>query len=633
MEAEALTTYTSALADEPEAIDPEVNGPVVSEAAVADTPTGPDITQDPAGSNDKTFASFGIAEPICAALEAEGITTAFPIQALTLPVALEGHDLIGQARTGTGKTLAFGVPILQRLDQMPGGGIKAAPRALVVVPTRELAIQVADDLQIAGRRVGAKVVVLYGGRAYEPQIEALASVDIVVGTPGRLLDLVRQRHLNLGHVHALVLDEADKMLDLGFLPDVERILSLTPADRQTMLFSATMPGEVVTLARRHLSRPMHIRAEQHDEQAYVPSTRQYIYRAHQMDKIEVLARVLQAEGRGLSIVFCRTKRSADQVSSALTTRGFAAAAVHGDLGQGQRERAMRAFRTGKVDVLVATEVAARGLDIDDVTHVINYECPEDEKAYLHRIGRTGRAGRTGVAVTFVDWNDMSRWKMIDELLSLGIPEPAETYSTSEHLYSDLAIPAGAKGTLPRAQRARAGLEAEQLEDIGETGRIRSHSAQPSRGRSRHGGSERGPDRGPAAGDEDREPTKRRQRVRRRLHSGAQPADGQAGAPEHEHADGHDRVSAQHRAADGGPAPVDQGSPADSATAGTATASRPPRRRRRRPPRKSGAATGAATGTTGTADSPATGGADSAPASSLSPQGPGGAPNGSPADSA
>jgi ATP-dependent RNA helicase DeaD len=191
------------------------------------------------------------------------------------------------------------------------------------------------------------------------------------------------------------------MLDLGFLPDVERILSLTPDGRQTMLFSATMPGEIVTLARRHLSRPMHIRAEQHDEPAHVPTTEQHVYRAHQMDKIEVLARILQARNRGLSIVFCRTKRSADQVSSALTTRGFAAGAVHGDLGQGQRERAMRAFRTGKVDILVATDVAARGLDVDDVTHVINYECPEDEKAYLHRIGRTGRAGRSGAALLFV----------------------------------------------------------------------------------------------------------------------------------------------------------------------------------------------------------------------------------------
>jgi superfamily II DNA/RNA helicase len=324
-----------------------------------------------------------------------------------------------------------------------------------------------------------------------------------------------------------------------------------------------MPGEVVTLARRHLRRPMHIRAEQHDEQAYVPSTQQFIYRAHQMDKIEVLARVLQADGRGLSIVFCRTKRSADQVASALTTRGFAAAAVHGDLGQGQRERAMRAFRTGKVDVLVATDVAARGLDVDDVTHVVNYECPEDEKAYLHRIGRTGRAGRAGVAVTFVDWNDLSRWKLINDVLGLGTPEPAETYSTSDHLYSDLSIPEGATGTLPRAQRARAGLEAEQLEDIGETGRTRSRTSHPSRERSRRGGSGRS-DRGPAGGDEDREPAQRRQRVRRRLRSGVQVADGQEHAERHEPSGGEAKAAAADSA----------GAPA------TATASRPRRRRRR-----------------------------------------------------
>jgi superfamily II DNA/RNA helicase len=491
--------------DEPEAIGPGA----APQAAIPDLVPAPEPV--PAGP-EKTFRDFGIAEPICAALEAEGITTAFPIQALTLPIALGGHDLIGQARTGTGKTLAFGVPILQRLDDMPGGGKAASPRALVVVPTRELAHQVAQDLEVAGSRMGARVVVLYGGRAYEPQIEALATVDIVVGTPGRLLDLVRQGHLSLGQVHALVLDEADKMLDLGFLPDVEKILSLTPRDRQTMLFSATMPGEIVTLARRHLSRPTHIRAEQHDEPAHVPSTRQHVYRAHQLDKIEVLARLLQAEGRGLTIVFCRTKRSADQVSGALTTRGFAAGAVHGDLGQGQRERAMRAFRAGKVDVLVATDVAARGLDVDDVTHVVNYECPEDEKAYLHRIGRTGRAGRTGVAVTFVDWNDMPRWKLINELLNLGHPEPVETYSTSEHLYSDLQIPAGTTGTLPAAQRERLGLEAEQLEDIGETGSKRSRSAPPSRG-GRRGASGSDP--------ADREPGPRRARVRRRTRAGVQ----------------------------------------------------------------------------------------------------------------
>src|SRR5215475_11993805 len=344
----------------------------------------------------KTFRDFGIAEPICAALEARGITTTFPIQALTLPIALDGHDLIGQARTGTGKTFAFGIPILEHITEVTRQ--PKAPGALVVVPTRELAIQVAEDLRAAGAHIGARIVTLYGGRAYEPQIEALATVDVVVGTPGRLLDLARQGHLKLGSVRQLVLDEADKMLDLGFLPDVERILQLTPPARQTMLFSATMPGEIVTLARRHLSRPLHIRAEQHDEPAHVPSTQQHVFRAHQLDKVEVLARILQAEGRGLAIVFSRTKRSADQVASALSTKGFAAAAVHGDLGQSQRERAMRAFRSGKVDVLVATDVAARGLDVDDVTHVVNYECPEDEKAYLHRIGRTGRAGRDGVAV-------------------------------------------------------------------------------------------------------------------------------------------------------------------------------------------------------------------------------------------
>ena len=269
------------------------------------------------------------------------------------------------------------------------------------------------------------------------------------------------------------------MLDLGFLPDVERIVRLTPEQRQTMLFSATMPGDVVTLARRHMRQPTNIRAEGHDAPAPVPSTEQHVFRAHQMDKIEVLARILQARNRGLTIVFCQTKRAADQVATALASRGFAVATVHGDLGQGQRERALRAFRSGKVDVLTATEVAARGLDVDDVTHVVNYECPDDEMTYVHRIGRTGRAGREGVAVTFVDWRDMHRWKLINDALSLGMAEPEETYSTSEHLYTELDIPREATGTLPRAMRDRAGLEAEAIEDIGETGKIRTPRRAPS----------------------------------------------------------------------------------------------------------------------------------------------------------
>ncbi|HEY0933736.1 MAG TPA: DEAD/DEAH box helicase, partial [Trebonia sp.] len=327
------------------------------------------------------FRDLGVDEVICAALDDAGIHTTFPIQTLTLPLAITGQDIIGQARTGTGKTLGFGVPILQRLaTTLAGDRAAKQPSALVVVPTRELAVQVADDLKRAGARMGARVLTIYGGRAYEPQIEALtAGTDIIVGTPGRLLDLANRKHLDLSQVRALVLDEADKMLDLGFLPDVERLLRLTPEGRQTMLFSATMPGEVVTLARRHMHQPTNIRAEQPGDGAPPPLTVQYVFRTHHLDKIEVLARVLQAKDRGLAMVFCQTKRAADQVATALADRSFAAAAVHGDLGQSQRERALRAFRSGKVDVLVATEVAARGIDVDDVTHVINYECPDDEK--------------------------------------------------------------------------------------------------------------------------------------------------------------------------------------------------------------------------------------------------------------
>jgi superfamily II DNA/RNA helicase len=510
----------------------------------------------PAVPAEQTFAELGVTEGICAALADAGIVTAFPIQSLALPIALAGQDIIGQARTGTGKTLAFGIPLIEQLSRS-GTRTPKAPRALVVVPTRELAIQVAEDLRTAGARSGLRVVTLYGGRAYEPQIEALASVDIVVSTPGRLLDLERQHHLDLSQTGALVLDEADKMLDLGFLPDVERILRLTPPNRQTMLFSATMPGEIVTLARRHLRQPTHVRAEQHDEPASVPTTEQHVFRAHQMDKIEVLARLLQAEGRGLTIVFCRTKRSADQVAGALTTRGFAAAAVHGDLGQGQRERAMRAFRNGKVDVLVATDVAARGLDVEDVTHVVNYECPEDDKAYLHRIGRTGRAGRSGVAVTFVDWHDLQRWKLISDTLGLDKPEPAETYSTSDHLFSALTIPAGVTGVLPRAQRERAGLDAEELEDIGETGKTRSQAG--------HDGGHRRGGHGPDGG---REPGRRSSRVRRRTRNGA-PVTG--------HGDGD--ASTSSPAADSN-VTVTAGDPAGPG-AGADGQAAPPRRRRRR----------------------------------------------------
>ncbi|WP_307846712.1 DEAD/DEAH box helicase [Actinospica durhamensis] len=449
-----------------------------------------------------------------ATLDGLGIRSPFPIQSATIPVALTGADIIGQAKTGTGKTLAFGIPVLQRIEpsepteaaepvaQAPdaaksagssrrrgrsggsGGAAKlppagGAPQALVVVPTRELAVQVCNDLAEAGVAKGVRVHALYGGRAYEPQVKALTEgVDIAVATPGRLLDLVNQGHLNLGRVRTLVLDEADEMLDLGFLPDVERIIKQVPAKRQTLLFSATMPGAVISLARQYMTKPTHIRAaDPLDQGISVANIKQFVYRAHDLDKIEMLARILQADGRGLTMVFARTKRAVARITEDLQDRHFAVGAVHGDLAQGAREQALRAFRNGKVDVLVATDVAARGIDVEGVTHVVNYQCPEDEKVYTHRIGRTGRAGRTGTSVTLVDWEDMPRWGLINKALGLDYAEPVELYSTSPQLFADLSIPASAKGALPKQDRVRAGLDAEELEDLGGPGR-RGQAAKP-----------------------------------------------------------------------------------------------------------------------------------------------------------
>ncbi len=371
---------------------------------------------------------------------------------MTLSVALLGTDLIGQARTGTGKTLAFGIPVLQRsvapkdpdYSEIPQG----KPQALIVAPTRELALQVSGDLALAGADRGLRVLTVYGGVGYEHQLETLESgVDIVVGTPGRLIDLCNRRALDISHVHALVLDEADEMLDLGFLPDVERILKMTPETRQTMLFSATMPGAIVALARTHMRHPMNIRAESSYENATVPATAQFIYLAHDLDKPEIIGRVLQAEDAGKMLVFTRTKRQAQRIADDLAERGFKASALHGDMAQVAREKALTKFREDKLDVLVATDVAARGIDVALVTHVINYTCPEDDKAYIHRIGRTGRAGASGIAITFVDWADMHRWKMINKTLDLPFDEPQETYSTSEHLFHDQGIAPGTKGRI------------------------------------------------------------------------------------------------------------------------------------------------------------------------------------------
>jgi superfamily II DNA/RNA helicase len=365
--------------------------------------------------------------------------------------------MIGQARTGTGKTLAFGIPLLQRIV-VPGERDYAqlakpgAPQALVVTPTRELASQVSSDLGTASTRRHARVITVYGGVGYQDQLNALRDgVEVVVGTPGRLIDLLERGALDLAHVKVLVLDEADKMLDLGFLPDVERILTQTPELRQTMLFSATMPAAIVSLARRHMRHPVNIRAESPGETTIVPATAQFVYQVHELDKPEIVARILQAENRSRVMIFCRTKRSAQRLSDDLVDRGFKAASIHGDLNQFAREKALRRFREGRIDVLVATDVAARGLDVEGVTHVINYECPEDDQVYVHRIGRTGRAGASGVAITFVDWVDLTRWKVINNILGLPFEEPQETYSTSPHLHHDLGIDPAAKGRIGRAR--------------------------------------------------------------------------------------------------------------------------------------------------------------------------------------
>ena len=553
------------------ALDPDG---AVADAAIAPEDAGishPLVGDAPVEPQAPTFAELGVAEPIVRALHEAGIDRTFAIQALTLPIALGGADLIGQARTGMGKTLGFGVPVLHRLAAADEGRPPAqgrAPRALIMVPTRELCVQVARDLHDAAKYQDLTVMAVYGGRAYEPQLAALqAGVDVVVGTPGRLLDLAKSGSLVLGGIGVLVLDEADEMLDLGFLPDIERILAMVPDVKQTMLFSATMPGPIITLARSFMTQPTHIRAELAAEGVTHRTTAQYVYRAHAMDKVEMLARVLQAKDRGLTMVFTRTKRTAAKVADELTERGFAAAAVHGDLGQGAREQALRAFRSGKVDVLVATDVAARGIDVEDVTHVINYQCPEEDKTYIHRIGRTGRAGKTGVAVSFIDWDDIPRWKLINTALVLPFEDPPETYSTSAHFYADLGIPDGVTGRLPKAQRTRAGLDAETVEDLGETG-----------GRRRAPAATRGPRTGPSSDGESRSG---RDRSRPRRSGGESPTTTSTDA-----------------------APADS-APTTSAPVGDATGetSQPsaPRKRSRRRTRSGGGAAAAATAAAGSSD--------------------------------
>lgn len=397
-----------------------------------------------------SFAELGVAAEICDGLATRGITRTFAIQELTLPIALSGQDLIGQARTGMGKTYGFGVPLLDRVfDDADIEELDGTPRALVVVPTRELAQQVTKDLQVAAADIPVRLVSIYGGRPYEEQITKLnKGADVIIGTPGRLIDLHERGELQLDRVAILVLDEADEMLDLGFLPSVEAILQALDGNaHQTMLFSATMPGAILTLARRFMDKPIHIRAESGEQDFTHSSTRKVTFQAHRMDKVAIVAHALQAADRGRTIIFARTKRAAAHLADDLARRGFRVGAVHGDLGQKSREKSLQAFRSGQVDILVATDIAARGIDVDDVTHVINYQVPDDPMTFVHRIGRTGRAGHTGTAITLVGYDELGKWQVINDELDLGEPEPPQWFSTSPELARALDIPADAEETV------------------------------------------------------------------------------------------------------------------------------------------------------------------------------------------
>ena len=340
------------------------------------------------------FSDLGVSPQIASALEERGIIAPFPIQALVLPDALAGLDVLAKAPTGSGKTFAFGLPIVERTTADDG-----EPSVLILVPTRELASQVAEELTMIGRPKGLKVAAVYGGAPIASQSKRSRGAHILVATPGRLQDLIERRLVKLDDIRTLVLDEADRMLDKGFKPQVDKIVRRLPRNRQTMLFSATLDGEVGELARAYTSNPGRYEAQlpEGQDQGEIAHTFVAVTAA---DKLDRLIQELEAE-RGLALVFVRTKRGADRLTKKLHQRDVPAAALHGDMNQGQRERALGKFRDGKVTTLIATEVAARGLDLSDITHVIQYDPPEDGKAYVHRVGRTGRAGRSGRGVTFV----------------------------------------------------------------------------------------------------------------------------------------------------------------------------------------------------------------------------------------
>ena len=397
-----------------------------------------------------TFADLGLSDVTLRALADEGYSTPTPIQAKAIPHVLAGRDLFGCAQTGTGKTAAFTLPLIERLLAAPGRAAPRRCRVLVLAPTRELAAQIHQSVRAYGRHAGTTAAVIYGGVSQRPQADALArGVDVLVATPGRLLDLVGQRLVDLRSVEFLVLDEADRMLDMGFIHDVRRIVGLLPRDRQTLFFSATLPAEVRDLADSMLRDPLEVKTAPQATSA--ETVAQSVYHVAKQEKKQRLVQLLREEPMSRVIVFTRTKHGADKLHRDLDKAGISAAAIHGNKSQNQRERALAAFKSPRPPVLIATDIAARGIDVDAVSHVVNYELPHEPETYVHRIGRTGRAGQSGTAVSFCDHEERPRLAAIERLIRMKIPAenaPEGVAAPTERQ------PSGGSERRPRGGRSR-----------------------------------------------------------------------------------------------------------------------------------------------------------------------------------
>jgi ATP-dependent RNA helicase RhlE len=418
-----------------------------SSSPLSVSPSAPAGTAKPAASaacapgDDAGFASLGLAAPLLRALADEKYDRPTPIQQQTIPYILAGRDLLGCAQTGTGKTAAFALPMLQRLSQTQpaanGAGARRGPRALILVPTRELAVQVADSFGAYGRHLRLSRAVIFGGVGQGPQVDALRrGTDIIVATPGRLIDLMDQGHVRLGDVETLVLDEADRMLDMGFIKPIRQIIAKMPAKRQNLLFSATMPPDIAQLADQILRNPAKVAVN--PVASTVPAITQWVLFVEKENKRPLLREVLRDPAMKRVLVFTRTKHGADRVTRDLDNAQVRAEAIHGNKSQGARQKALAAFRDGRIRVLVATDIAARGIDVDGVSHVINFELPNEPESYVHRIGRTARAGARGIALSFCDREERAYLRDIERLTK------ARLAVVPDHPY----VPGGNRGAMP-----------------------------------------------------------------------------------------------------------------------------------------------------------------------------------------